>query len=68
MNDRQRLCRHVGSLAIDDGGSAAMEYAILAGLITVALVSAISGLSESLLDGAIYIRDELLRITSMLSR
>ena len=67
MNDRQQRCPYVRLLARNDGGSAAIDYAILAGLIAVALVGVISSLSEFHIDGAAYIRNELLRITSMLS-
>ncbi|HKJ62668.1 MAG TPA: Flp family type IVb pilin [Hyphomicrobiales bacterium] len=54
--------------AIDDSGSAAIEYAVLLGLIAVALVSVISGFSEFLLACGTYMVGELERITAMLSR
>lgn len=68
MNELQRVCRHVRLPAIDDSGSAAIEYAVLLGLIAVALVSVISGLSEFLLACGTYMVGELERITAMLSR
>jgi Flp pilus assembly pilin Flp len=48
MNTLHRVRQHLRSLASADAGSAAIEYAVLIGLITVALVSVISGLAGGL--------------------
>jgi Flp pilus assembly pilin Flp len=60
MNNR-RLTSLPGLLAIDDTGSAAIEYAVLTGLIAVALVSAVSGPGDYLVTVSDYVASELAR-------
>jgi Flp pilus assembly pilin Flp len=61
MNTLHSVRQHLRSLASADAGSAAIEYAVLIGLITVALVSVISGLAGGLASLADYMADELAR-------
>jgi Flp pilus assembly pilin Flp len=61
MNALHRVRQHLRSLASADAGSAAIEYAVLIGLIAVALVSALSGLAGGLASLADYMADELAR-------
>lgn len=61
MNALNRVRQHLSSLASADAGSAAIEYAVLIGLIAVALASAISGLAGELMSLSGYMADELAR-------
>jgi Flp pilus assembly pilin Flp len=61
MNNR-RITSLPELLAIDDAGSAAIEYAVLSGLIAVALVSAVSGLGEYHATLSDYMAGELARL------
>jgi Flp pilus assembly pilin Flp len=61
MNELHRVRQHLRSLAIADAGSAAIEYAVLIGLIAVALVSVISGLVGYFMSWSGYMADELTR-------
>lgn len=61
MNALQLVHQHLRSLATIESGSAAIEYAVLTGLIAVALAGAISELSGGLIALATYLADELAR-------
>jgi Flp pilus assembly pilin Flp len=61
MNEIHRVRQHLRSLAVADAGSAAIEYAVLIGLIAVAVVSAISSLAGSFIALSDYMADELAR-------
>lgn len=61
MKVLQLVRQHFRSLATADSGSAAIEYAVLTGLIAVALAGAISELSGGLTALATYLADELAR-------
>jgi Flp pilus assembly pilin Flp len=61
MNALHRVRQHLRSLAIADAGSAAIEYAVLIGLIAVALASVISGLAGAFTALSGYMADELAR-------
>jgi Flp pilus assembly pilin Flp len=61
MNALHRVRQHLRSLADAETGSAAIEYAVLIGLIAVALVSVVSGLAGAFTALSGYMADELAR-------